>query len=815
LVVVMPGKDGPTIQDVTGVLADPARLDALRQASVLDTPPEPSFDRLAALAARLLRAPVALVSLVDTERQFFKSCVGLPEPWNTLRQTPLSHSFCRHVVTSGEPLVVEDARVHAVLKDNLAVRDLGINAYAGIPLRTASGHVLGSFCVTDTQPRRWTDEDLDTLHTLAGSVVTELELRRSASEHRAQCERAERERALSVALLESSRDGIYGLDPEGRCTFINHAAARMLGYEPAELVGRDLRHVLGLKADGAEVGAEALACGDGEVRRRDGTAVTVAYTAAPLTCDGRVAGAVVTFSDVTQRRQAERALRETNALLSAVIDGTSDAVFVKDAAGRYVMLNRAGAAIVGRAMDQVLGRDDRDLFDAATAERIMAADRQIMATGVSSTIEHDYAPLGGPPITLQTSKGPYRDGAGNVVGVLGIARDVTRRKRAEDSLKEAKEQAEAASRAKDKFMAVLSHELRSPLAPVLALASAWERDATVPAELRDDLAVIRRNVELEVRLIDDLLDMTRIARGKLRLAAEPVDAQALLRHAARTCPADELARKRLELTTDLRASRPFVHADAARFHQVLWNLLNNAIKFTPDGGRITVRTWDASPAALAVEVADTGIGIERDLLPRIFDAFEQGADEVTHRFGGLGLGLAICKALVTAMGGEIGAASDGPGKGATFRVLLPTCEPPDTGHKPQAGGTAAAGRPGAPRRPLRILLVEDHVDTSRAMIRLLGRIGHQVRTAGTIRAAVDAARAGPVDVVISDVGLPDGSGHDLMRMLRDLGPVRGIALSGYGTDDDVRKSHDAGFDTHLTKPTDFQRLLDTIDRLAT
>ena len=810
----MPGTENETIRDVTGVLADPARLEALRQAAVLDTPPEPSFDRLASLAARLLRAPVALVSLVDTERQFFKSCLGLPEPLNTLRQTPLSHSFCRHVVTSGEPLVVEDARLHAVLKDNLAIRDLGIIAYAGIPLRTASGHVLGSFCVTDTRPRRWSDEDLDTLRTLAASVVTELELRRSAAEHRAQSQRAERERALSVALLDSSREGIYGLDADGRCTFINHAAARMLGYEPAELVGLDLRHVLGLKADGADVGAEALACGDGEVRRRDGTAVTVAYTSAPLVVDGQAAGAVVTFSDVTLRRQAERALRETNALLSAVIDGTSDAVFVKDAAGRYVMLNRAGAAIVGRRADEVLGRDDRAIFDAATAERVMAADRRIMLTGESSTIEHDYAPVSGPPITLQTSKAPYRDGAGNVVGVLGIARDVTRRKRAEDSLKEAKEQAEAASRAKDKFMAVLSHELRSPLTPVLALASGWERDASVPAELREDLAIIRRNVELEVRLIDDLLDMTRIAKGKLRLSAEPVDAHRLLRHAALTCPADELARKRLGLTTDLQASHPFVHADAVRFHQVLWNLLNNAVKFTPDGGRITVRTWDASPAALAVEVADTGIGIEPDLLPRIFDAFEQGADEVTHRFGGLGLGLAICKALVTGMGGEISAESEGPGKGAAFRVLLPTCEPTDIAQKPRVDGDPTAARVGQGRRPLRILLVEDHVDTSAAMSRLLSRIGHHVRTAGTVRAAIDAARSESVDVVISDLGLPDGSGHDLMRLLRDVGPVRGIALSGYATDDDVRRSHDAGFDTHLTKPTDFDRLVETIEQLA-
>jgi len=326
--------------------------------------------------------------------------------------------------------------------------------------------------------------------------------------------------------------------------------------------------------------------------------------------------------------------------------------------------------------------------------------------------------------------------------------------------------------------------------------------------------MIHRNVELEVRLIDDLLDMTRIARGKLRLSAEPVDAHALLRHAARTCPADEMARKRLDLATDLQATHPFVRADAARFHQVLWNLLNNAVKFTPDGGQITIRTWDVAGGVLAVEVSDTGIGINPGLLPRIFDAFEQGTDDVTHRFGGLGLGLAICKALMTAMGGEISASSDGPGKGASFRLLLRTCEPPVTSQTPANGDEAPAARGAPGRRPLRILLVEDHVDTSAAMSRLLSRIGHHVRTAGTVRAAIDAARSESVDVVISDLGLPDGSGHDLMRLLRDVGPVRGIALSGYGTDDDVRRSHDAGFDTHLTKPTDFDRLVETIEQLA-
>jgi two-component system CheB/CheR fusion protein len=805
-----------------------SRLGALRATGALDSPPEESFDRLTRLAARVLRCPVALVSLVDADRQFFKSCVGLPEPWRSRRQTALSHSFCQHAVTAGQPLVIEDARRHPLVKDNLAVRDLGVIAYAGIPLRSA-GEVLGSFCAIDTEPRQWSADEVETLVALAGAVEAELELRRAAAEQRAQREQAERERSLTLALLDSSREGIYGLDGEGRCTFVNHAAARMFGEEPAALVGRDLRGVLGSELEAALNGGglgdgAAFVCGDGRLRRRDGSSLTVAYSSSPLVRGGEVCGVVVAMSDVTERREAEKALRQANYILRAVVDGSSDAIFVKDADGRYVMMNAAGAAIVGRKVEDVVGRDDAAIFDADTAARVMAADRQILRTGESTTVEHAYTPLaGGGELTLQTSKAPYRDDAGNVVGVIGVARDVTRRKRAEDALKLAKEQAESANRSKDQFLAVLSHELRSPLSPVLALASAGESDPSAPPALREDLSMIRRNVELEVRLIDDLLDLTRIARGKLRLAPQPVDAHALLRHAVRTCPRAELVGRQLTLEAKLAAGQSFVNVDAGRFQQVLWNLLNNAIKFTPDGGRITVRTWNepgddpgkGPGAVLGVEVADTGIGIDAEHLPRVFDAFQQGEDGVTRRFGGLGLGLAICKALITAMGGTNGAASDGPGKGATFRITLPTCAAvAEAAGEGAAAGGVPGGAPAEARRALRILLVEDHADTSRAMSRLLTRVGHQVRTAGTVRAAVDAARAAPVDVVISDLGLPDGTGHDVIRLLRALGPLRGIALSGYGTEDDIRKSHEAGFDTHLTKPTDFGKLVETIEQLA-
>jgi CheY-like chemotaxis protein len=345
------------------------------------------------------------------------------------------------------------------------------------------------------------------------------------------------------------------------------------------------------------------------------------------------------------------------------------------------------------------------------------------------------------------------------------------------------------------------------------------------------MGLIRRNVELEVRLIEDLLDLTRVSKGKLRLELDAVDVHALIRDTLRTCSNEELVVKRLALESDLAAEAPFVRADPARLQQVLWNLLNNAIKFTPEGGRIVVRTRNmksggADGAAggpishTVVEVIDTGVGIEPAALPRIFDAFDQGADSVTRQFGGLGLGLTICKALVDAMGGRISAESEGPGRGATFRVeLQPAPCPAAKSPAAPAGDAKSDGQaPSSVAQPaerLRILLVDDHVDTSKVMARLLSRNGYHVRTAGTLRAAVEAVVSDPVDLVISDLGLPDGSGHDLMRRLRaSHDGVKGIALSGYGTDEDIRKSHAAGFATHLTKPTDFDRLLETIRELS-
>jgi signal transduction histidine kinase len=387
----------------------------------------------------------------------------------------------------------------------------------------------------------------------------------------------------------------------------------------------------------------------------------------------------------------------------------------------------------------------------------------------------------------------------------------------------ARAELEAAAKAKDEFLAMLSHELRTPLTPVLMTVSALEADSSLPQRVREDVAVIRRNVELQVKLIDDLLDLTRVARGKFELKEELTDVHALVRQAWQTCCGDSQRLKGLRTVHKLDARRHHVWGDPARLEQVFWNLFKNAMKFTPDGGTIEVATENPDWGGVTITVRDTGVGIEPDALPHIFTAFEQGGRDVTKQFGGLGLGLAICKAVTEMHGGTIGAHSDGQDQGAVFTVTLPVTAAPaptltERGLPAFAGGAQPGGN-GKNLTPeqeqqLSVLLVEDNAVTLRVMSRLFRDFGYDVTPAPDVSAARTAAQAKRFDLVVSDLGLPDGSGLELMRELRDRYGLRGIALSGYGQAQDVLESRQAGFVEHLVKPIDFKRLEAAVRRVS-
>jgi CheY-like chemotaxis protein len=403
-------------------------------------------------------------------------------------------------------------------------------------------------------------------------------------------------------------------------------------------------------------------------------------------------------------------------------------------------------------------------------------------------------------------------------------------------LQQAKDAAELASHAKDRFLAVLSHELRTPLTPVLMAVSALLEDAALPPEIQSSLAMIRHNVEMEARLIDDLLDLTRIGRGGLHLELRPIDAHESVRQAA-ALYRHEIHAGGLRLILDLTAPFHHVQADPARLQQIVWNLIQNAVKFTPRGGMIRVRTsnetvkGDSTSAAastgtategnrLVIEVSDTGVGIEPEILPRIFEAFEQGEDSLRRRSGGLGLGLAISRSLALAHGGSLTAASPGKGRGSHFFIKLPTIPSLSFGPETEPRTPLADSdhllpepRTQARLRPLRILLVEDNKDTLRSLSRILGQRGHEVRSAGRLSEAMAAAGEGEYDLLLSDIELPDGTGLELMQSFAPK-TVRGIAMSGYGSEDDIQQSLAAGYDEHLTKPVDIQRLEAAIRRVT-
>ncbi len=423
---------------------------------------------------------------------------------------------------------------------------------------------------------------------------------------------------------------------------------------------------------------------------------------------------------------------------------------------------------------------------------------------------------------------PFYDESGQAVRMTGVTIDVTQSKKAEEELSRAKEAAEAASKAKDNFLAILSHELRTPLTPVLAAVASLQDDESVPEHIVREVDMIRRNVEVEARLIDDLLDLTGAARGKIELNRHIVEVRALLEHAMQNYCAGVARTKNLRVSMEVIAAETHVQADSSRMTQVFWNLLQNACKFTPAGGSIDVRVYNESPTGspmsdgaaidLVVSISDTGIGIDPENMPRIFNAFEQGERSRARTFGGLGLGLAISRAIVELHGGTISAISEGLGKGTTVILRLPAAK---------ASQSERAQAPNAPtssvssHRSLRVLLVEDHPDTAEQLNRLLTRAGHEVSCAMSLseaREIVATKSKGnshcPFDIVISDLGLPDGSGHDLMRDLGSCHRLPGIALSGFGMKEDVAASLAAGFARHMTKPVDWQDLRSAIQQIA-
>jgi PAS domain S-box-containing protein len=502
-------------------------------------------------------------------------------------------------------------------------------------------------------------------------------------------------------------------------------------------------------------------------------------------------------------------LHETAEQFHILVDSVEEyAIYLLDENGNVITWNTGAEKIKGYSAQEIIGKNFASFYTAddvavgkpqrnlrEAARRGYIRDQGLRVRKDGSTFEAEVI------ITA------LRDDAENIRGFSKVTRDITDQIRSREFEAE-KIAAQKASKAKDDFLAALSHELRTPLTPALAAATYLQENAEkLPPEFVEDIEIIKRNVQLQARLIDDLLDLTRIARGKLHLELQDCDAHTIIQNALETA-SSAIAAKQLNISTRLEAKGCHILADCIRLQQVFWNLINNAVKFTPHGGQITINTFNDKDGRFHFEISDTGIGIEPQRLASLFQPFEQADSSVTRQFGGLGLGLAISKRLVDLHHGRIDAESRGRSYGATFKVTLDTV--PD--------GSAAIGlnhRPGGKTsKPLRILLVEDHQDTRRALSRLLTHFGHNVVTAGNVEGAMDIMGANNIDVVLCDIGLPDGSGYEVAAQARAKGHIKAIALTGFGTEQDVQRSKDAGFDFHLVKPINFQELQSVLEQSA-
>jgi len=455
-------------------------------------------------------------------------------------------------------------------------------------------------------------------------------------------------------------------------------------------------------------------------------------------------------------------------------------------------MNAEGLRICHLTIDQVIGRDHWELFPEVEGTDTGAMLHRVMAERRAGQIEYQLAPVGGRSGWTEIRAFPVQDG-----GIAIFFRDITDRKAVEEKLK-------AADQRKDEFLAMLAHELRNPLAPIKSAAMLLDMGMLNETRVRQSSAIIGRQVKHMTRLVDDLLDVSRVTRGLIVLDKAVLDVRAIVDEAVEQVRPLLLARRQA-LGVHLPAVPLSVEGDRARLVQVLANLLNNAVKYTPEECAIDIEVRHQD-GMLELAVCDEGIGMEPELTERAFDLFAQAKRSSDRSQGGLGLGLALVRNLVELHGGTVGCASPGPGRGSTFTVRLPLVAPAALAEVPAAGATVPGGR-------LKVMVVDDNVDAAETLSMLLDAAGHEVEVEHDSRRALERARTAPPDVFLLDIGLPEIDGNELARRLHAQPETAGsvlIAVSGYGQEQDKRAAREAGFRHHLVKPVDFDQLAELL-----
>ena len=619
-------------------------------------------------------------------------------------------------------------------------------------------------------------------------------------------------------LLESVQDyAILMLNPNGLIVTWNSGAQHVNGYPAEEIVGQ---HFSKLYTDEdktlgeperqlKEARTKGRVEDEGWRVRKDGSRFwALVVITAMRDPKGKVIGFAEVIHDLTKRKNVEDKLRASEEQFRMLVDGVDEyAIYLLDPEGKVATWNAGAERIKGYSAKEIIGKNfacfytSLDMAAGKPQHNLEQARHYGHSRDQGLRVRKD-----GSTFSAEIALTALRDERGEIRGFSKVTRDISDLIRAR-SAEAARAAAEKANKAKDDFLATLSHELRAPLTPALAAASYLADNVEkLPAGFSDEVHTIRRNVQLQARLIDDLLDLTRVTRGKLQLRFDRVDAHEIIREALGIAQG-EILEKRLRTSVELNAKKHNIWADPIRIQQAFWNLISNAVKFTPSGGQIEIRTSNDGRDHFLFEITDSGIGIDIKQQQSLFQPFQQEG-QISRQFGGLGLGLAISKHLVDLHGGAITVESRGRSYGTTFKITLDVL-------KDRVGRSGVpATVPRKPTKSLRILLVEDHADTRQTLSRLLSHFGHDISVAESSQTALDIVKVKQFDVVLSDIGLPDGSGYDVISQAKQKQALKGVALTGFGSDEDIRRGQEAGFDFHLVKPVDFHELRSVLDQVS-
>ena len=663
------------------------------------------------------------------------------------------------------------------------------------------------------------------------------------------------------SLLDVSLDGIVAFDRECRYTVWNREMECISGLKSEDVVGKPAFELFPFLIESGEdkYFHEALAGRRSVSKNRAFSVPQTGYQGFfeghyyPLyDDDGAVIGGLCVVRDITVQRHAYELAHEAHQRLTFHVENSPLAVVEWDSDFCVSRWSESAERLFGWKAEEVLGKHVTDwhfVFADDVNDVVQLTSKQREGSETRGVLRNRNYTKNGSIVHCEWYNSVLNDDEGKLVSVLSLVLDVTARELAAQERagallreREAREEAERADRLKDEFLATLSHELRTPLTSVLGWATLIRSGDIDEANYAIALETIERNARLQARLIDDLLDVSRIITGNLHLELRPIDLSPVV-EAARDAVRPTAEAKGIQMRTSLGASECSIKGDSNRLRQVVWNLLLNAIKFTPRGGSVTTRL-SCNDSSVLLTVADTGEGIDPDFLPHVFDRFRQAEGSISRRQGGLGLGLAVVRHLVELHGGSVRAASAGKGKGATFTVELPLV-------RAEAGSVArdvvAAGAPGnhpatviaganegrvgkakANLQTLRteevslngvsVLLVEDDVDTRNLIHRVLELRGAKVTSTASAAEALKAFKVKIPDVLVSDIAMPDEDGYSLMRKVRSLphehgGQIPAIALTGYASAKDKADTFAAGYQAHLAKPLEPADLITAIENV--